>query len=167
MHVAILVVSDTRTLETDTSGAYLAEQICLSNHSLYARAIVKDNVADIQRMVREWMDSDNVNIILCTGGTGFSGRDSTPEAIVPLFEKSVPGFGELFRWLSYQDIGSSTVQSRACAGMANNTLIIALPGSLKACRLAWEKIISEQLNPNHQPCNFVDVIDNLRVNKTP
>lgn len=162
MEIAILVISDSRTLDTDTSGAYLAAQIADSTHSLFTRTIVRDNVADIQNVVQEWIKQTNIDAIICTGGTGFSGRDSTPEAIEPMLEKSVPGFGELFRWLSYADIGSSTVQSRAFAGIANKTLIVALPGSLKACQLAWDKILNEQLNPAHLPCNFAEVIDRLK-----
>lgn len=163
MEIAILVISDSRTLDTDTSGAYLAEQIATSTHSVFTRAIVKDNVDEIQNIVQKWIKQPSIDAIICTGGTGFSGRDSTPDAIEPLLEKPVPGFGELFRWLSYTDIGSSTVQSRAFAGITNKTLIVALPGSLRACQLAWDKILDEQLNPMHEPCNFAEVIDRLKV----
>ena len=155
LSIAVLTVSDTRTIENDTSGQYLAESLQQAGHSLTDRQIVKDDIYQIRAVVSHWVVDSNVNVVLITGGTGFSGRDSTPEAITPLLDKEVDGFGELFRYLSYQDIGSSTVQSRALAGLANFTLIVCLPGSTGACRLGWEKILLEQLDANHRPCNFV------------
>ena len=156
--VAVLTVSDTRTEETDTSGAYLAEQLLAAGHRVAAKAIVVDDVYRIRALLSAWIADPGVDAVLVTGGTGFSGRDSTPEAVRPLFDKDIDGFGEVFRALSYQEIGSSTVQSRAVAGFANNTVIFCMPGSTGACRTAWEGLIREQLDSSHRPCNFVGVL---------
>lgn len=161
MRIAILVVSDSRTIDTDTSGTYLEEAVMSSRLVVAEKRIVPDDLYAIRAIVSQWIFDPAINVIICTGGTGFSSRDSTPEALAPLFDKTIDGFGELFRHLSYDDIGTSTIQSRAVAGLANNTLLVALPGSTNACRLAWEKILVEQLNVTHQPCNFAELIHNL------
>jgi len=155
LNIAILTVSDTRTLKTDTSGQYLVDQVESEGHSLLAREIVIDDVYQMRAIVSQWIADPEVHAIITTGGTGFTGRDSTPEALLPLFDKKIDGFGELFRHLSFADIGTSTVQSRALGGMANQTVVFCLPGSTGACRTAWEGILNEQLNSKHRPCNFV------------
>jgi molybdenum cofactor biosynthesis protein B len=156
--VAVLTVSDTRTEQSDTSGAYLVEQLQAAGHGVAAKAIVVDDIYQIRAVLSAWIADPAVDAVLVTGGTGFSGRDSTPEAVRPLFDKDIDGFGEVFRALSYQEIGSSTVQSRAVAGFANNTVIFCMPGSTGACRTAWEGLIREQLDSSHRPCNFVGVL---------
>lgn len=160
--VAVLTISDTRSIETDTSGQYLVEQLKAAGHSLQDRQIVIDDVYQIRAKVSAWIAEPAVHVILTTGGTGFSGRDSTPEAVAPLFDKHIEGFGEVFRALSLQEIGSSTVQSRALGGMANRTVIFCMPGSTGACRTAWEGILKEQLDATHKPCNFVGVLNTAR-----
>ncbi len=160
--VAVLTISDTRSIETDTSGRYLVEQLEAAGHSLQDRQIVIDDVYQIRAKVSAWIAEPAVHVILTTGGTGFSGRDSTPEAVAPLFDKHIEGFGEVFRALSLQEIGSSTVQSRALGGMANRTVIFCMPGSTGACRTAWEGILKEQLDATHKPCNFVGVLNTAR-----
>jgi len=160
--VAVFTISDTRSIETDTSGQYLVEQIKAAGHSLQDRQIVIDDVYQIRAKVSAWIAEPAVHVILTTGGTGFSGRDSTPEALAPLFDKHIEGFGEVFRALSLQEIGSSTVQSRALGGMANRTVIFCMPGSTGACRTAWEGILKEQLDATHKPCNFVGVLHTAR-----
>jgi molybdenum cofactor biosynthesis protein B len=157
--VAVLTISDTRTIDTDTSGQYLVEQLQAAGHTLEDRQIVIDDVYQIRATVSAWIADPKVQVILTTGGTGFSGRDSTPEALAPLFDKHIEGFGEVFRALSLQEIGSSTVQSRALGGMANRTVIFCMPGSTGACRTAWEGILQEQLDATHKPCNFVGVLN--------
>ncbi|WP_323845323.1 molybdenum cofactor biosynthesis protein B [Microbulbifer magnicolonia] len=153
--VAVLTVSDTRTEDTDTSGQYLAEVVKASGHNLWEKKIVPDDIYRLRAVVSQWIAEPQVQVVLTTGGTGFSGRDSTPEALAPLFDKQVEGFGELFRAVSLREIGSSTIQSRALAGLANHTLICCMPGSTGACRTAWETILREQLDANYKPCNFV------------
>ena len=153
--IAVLTVSDTRTEENDTSGRYLAEQLQETGHILADKKIVIDDVYQLRAVVSQWVADESVQAILITGGTGFTSRDSTPEALTPLFDKQVEGFGELFRAVSYEEIGTSTIQSRAIAGFANNTVIFAMPGSTGACRTAWTKIIKEQLDASHRPCNFM------------
>jgi len=148
-------VSDTRTPETDTSGQYLFEQLNGVGHNVVERLILKDNLYQIRAQVANWIASDTVQVVLITGGTGFTDRDSTPEAVSCLFDREVEGFGELFRQISYGEIGSSTIQSRALAGLSNNTLVCCMPGSTNACRTAWEGILLEQLDSRHTPCNFV------------
>ena len=154
LNVAVLTVSDTRDLQSDTSGQYLVDQLAAAGHAVTAREIVIDDVYLMRAQVSAWIADPQVHAIITTGGTGFTGRDSTPEALLPLFDKQIDGFGELFRQLSYQDIGTSTVQSRALGGMANNTVIFCVPGSTGACRTAWEGILLEQLDSRHTPCNF-------------
>ena len=154
LNVAVLTVSDTRGLDTDTSGQYLVEQIGAAGHVLAAREIVVDDVYLMRAQVSAWIADLGINAVITTGGTGFTGRDSTPEALMPLFDKQIDGFGELFRQLSFQDIGTSTVQSRALGGIANKTVIFCLPGSTGACRTGWEGILLEQLDSRHNPCNF-------------
>lgn len=159
MSVAVLTVSDTRNLETDSSGQYLADQVSAMGHKLAAREIVIDDVYLLRAQVSQWIADPSINAIISTGGTGFTGRDSTPEALGPLFDKEIDGFGELFRHLSLADIGTSTVQSRALGGMANKTVIFCVPGSTGACRTAWEGILHQQLDSRHRPCNFVPHTD--------
>lgn len=154
LNVAVLTVSDTRTPETDTSGQYLFEQLNSAGHKVVERLILKDNLYQIRAQVANWIASEDVQVVLITGGTGFTERDSTPEAVSCLFDRQVEGFGELFRQISYNEIGSSTIQSRALAGLANNTLVCCMPGSTNACRTAWEGILLEQLDSTHTPCNF-------------
>lgn len=155
LNVAVLTVSDTRTFETDTSGELLASRAVEMGHRLVARTLLKDDLYRIRAQVAGWIADDQVQVVLITGGTGFTGRDSTPEAVACLLDKHIEGFGELFRALSILDIGTSTVQSRALAGLANGTLVCCLPGSTGACRTAWEGILAEQLDARHRPCNFV------------
>ncbi|MGP0175015.1 molybdenum cofactor biosynthesis protein B [Pseudomonas sp. NCHU5208] len=155
LNIAVLTVSDTRTLETDTSGQLLVERLSEAGHNLADRALLKDDLYKIRAKVATWIAEDQVQVVLITGGTGFTGRDSTPEAVACLLDKQVDGFGELFRQISLADIGTSTVQSRALAGMANGTLVCCLPGSTNACRTAWDGILAEQLDARHRPCNFV------------
>ena len=155
LNIAVLTISDTRTLETDKSGDYLHNALSQEGHVLEDRALVKDDIYQQRAIVSQWIANKNIQVILITGGTGFTHRDSTPEAISVLFDKEVPGFGELFRHISYQEIGTSTIQSRAIAGFANDTVIFCLPGSTGACKTAREKIISSQLNADFKPCNFV------------
>ena len=158
LQIAVLTVSDTRNEDTDTSGHYLVEALQAEGHQLADKKIVIDDVYQMRAAVSQWIADGRIQVILITGGTGFTGRDSTPEAISVLFDKSVEGFGELFRQLSYQEIGTSTVQSRALAGLANETVIFCMPGSTGACKTAWTKIIAEQLDSTHKPCNFVGVL---------
>ncbi|ARU26107.1 molybdenum cofactor biosynthesis protein B [Cellvibrio sp. PSBB006] len=153
--IAVLTVSDTRNFENDTSGAYLIDALKTGGHLLVERALVKDDIYQIRAQVSQWIVNEKVQVILITGGTGFTERDSTPEAVVPLLDKRIEGFGELFRQLSWEEIGTSTIQSRAIAGLANRTLICCLPGSTGACRTGWEKILEKQLNARQGPCNFV------------
>lgn len=155
LSIAVLTVSDTRNFDNDTSGGYLIEALTSEGHKLAERALVKDDIYQIRAQVSQWIADNNVHVILSTGGTGFTDRDSTPEAVAPLFDKHVEGFGELFRHLSLEEIGTSTIQSRAIAGLANHTLICCLPGSTGACRTGWEKIIRKQLDARQGPCNFV------------
>ena len=155
LNVAVLTVSDTRDESTDTSGHYLTKTLTETGHVVAEKAIVKDDVYQMRAVVSKWIADDGVQAIITTGGTGFSGRDSTPEAITPLLDKKIDGFGELFRAVSYEEIGSSTIQSRAVAGFANGTVVFCMPGSTGACRTGWEKIIEEQLDSRHNPCNFV------------
>ena len=156
--IAVLTVSDTRGPDRDTSGDLLAERLESAGHRLAERRIVPDDVYVIRAVVSAWIADPNVQAILTTGGTGFTGRDSTPEALVPLFDKTIDGFGELFRQVSYDEIGSSTIQSRAVAGLANATLVFAMPGSTNACRTAWDKILENQLDVSFRPCNFAELL---------
>jgi len=153
--IAVLTVSDTRNEETDTSGGYLALALQQAGHLLADKKIVIDDLYKIRAIVSTWIADSEIEAVLITGGTGFTSRDTTPEAVAVLFDKQVEGFGELFRHVSYQEIGSSTIQSRALAGFANQTVIFCMPGSTGACKTAWSKIIVEQLNSQHKPCNFM------------
>ena len=158
LNIAILTISDTRTSENDTSGDLLAKCVTDSQHSISARVLVQDDIYLIRAQVSQWIADTSIQVIISTGGTGFSGRDSTPEALIPLFDKTIDGFGELFRQVSYDEIGSSTIQSRCVGGLANNTLIFCLPGSNNACKTGWDKILREQLDSTHKPCNYVGLL---------
>jgi molybdenum cofactor biosynthesis protein B len=158
LRVAVLTISDSRTLADDKSGDLLAEFIAADQHSLVDRQLVPDDVYAMRASVSAWIADPNVQVVVTTGGTGFTGRDSTPEALTPLFDKHIEGFGELFRQLSYDDIGTSTIQSRAVGGIANGTLIFSLPGSSGAVTLGWEKILHNQLDIDFRPCNFAELI---------
>ncbi len=155
LNICVLTVSDTRNLLTDTSGQKLQDLLVAAGHKLHARDLVVDDIYQIRAVISKWIADSHAQVILITGGTGFAGRDSTVEAVVPLFDKTVVGFGELFRQISYEEIGTSTIQSRATAGLSNRTLIFCLPGSTGACTTAWEGIIASQLDSRHKPCNFV------------
>ena len=164
--IAVLTVSDTRGPSEDTSGDYLAEQLANAGHRLAGRRIVRDDVYLIRAVASAWIAAPDVQVVLSTGGTGFTGRDSTPEALLPLFDKTIGGFGELFRQVSYAEIGSSTIQSRAVGGLANGTLIFAMPGSTGACRTAWEKILRNQLDASFKPCNFAELLPRFHEGST-
>jgi molybdenum cofactor biosynthesis protein B len=155
LNIAVLTISDTRDDESDTSGNYLCQAIQNAGHSVAEKRIVKDDIYQIRAVSSAWIADESINAIITTGGTGFSGRDSTPEAMSVLFDKHVEGFGETFRAISLQEIGVSTIQSRALAGLANNTVIFCVPGSTGACKTAWNNIISQQLDSTYRPCNFV------------
>ena len=155
MKIAVLTISDTRTFKTDSSGSWLQEAIEVEGHELIDRKIVIDDIYQMRSIVSNWVVDASVEVIITTGGTGFTGRDSTPEALAPIFDKHIEGFGELFRQLSYDEIGTSTVQSRCLAGLANRTAIFCLPGSTGACKTGWNGIIREQLDSTFEPCNFV------------
>lgn len=155
LNIAVLTVSDTRTLDEDTSGKYLADSLTKAGHTLAERALTTDCIYQIRAKISQWIADPTVHVVITTGGTGFYVRDSMPEAVSPLFDKEVQGFGEMFRALSRDEIGMSTLQSRAVAGMANNTAIFCLPGSTGACRTGWEGILRDQLDNRTRPCNFV------------
>lgn len=161
LNIAVLVVSDTRTDADDTSGKTLVERATNAGHQVAAKTIVPDNIYHIRAVVAGWIANDSINVILTTGGTGVTGRDGTPEAIEPLLDKVLDGFGETFRMLSYQDIKTSTIQSRALAGVANATYIFCLPGSSGACRTAWDLLIKDQLDYRTRPCNLVQLMPRL------
>jgi len=158
LNLAVVTVSDTRTAETDTSGALLAEKLQAEGHKLHSRNIVKDDVYQLRALVSKLIADPEVQGVLTTGGTGFTARDNTRKAITPLFDVEIEGFGELFRQISFTEIGSSTVQSRAFGGLANSTVIFCLPGSTGACSTGWDHIIREQLDSGHKPCNFAERI---------
>jgi molybdenum cofactor biosynthesis protein B len=158
LNIAILTVSDTRTPDTDKSGDALQSDVESTGHVVAKRVIAKDDIYQIRAVASQWIASDDVHAVLITGGTGFTARDSTPEAMIPLFDKQIEGYGELFRSLSYDEIGTSTIQSRTVAGIANRTVIFCMPGSTGACKTAWNKIIAEQLDRRHRPCNFVEMV---------
>ena len=161
VRIAVLTVSDTRTLETDTSGGYLACAVKAAGHILANRAIVPDGVASIRAAAEPWIARGDIDVIISTGGTGLTGRDVTPEAFAPLFDKQIDGFSALFHRISFDSIGLSTIQSRACAGVANNTFIFCLPGSGGAVRDGWDKIIVHQLDARTRPCNLVEIMPRL------
>ncbi|OKY24737.1 MULTISPECIES: molybdenum cofactor biosynthesis protein B [Thalassotalea] len=155
LKIAVLTVSDTRDESTDSSGKALVERADNAGHQVVEKAIVKDDVYQLRAIVSKWIADDNINVVISTGGTGFTDRDNTPEALLPLFDKNIEGFGEIFRAISFDEIGTSTIQSRALGGIANHTVILCVPGSTNACKTAWDKLIAEQLNSQHKPCNFV------------
>nr|WP_299241159.1 molybdenum cofactor biosynthesis protein B [uncultured Halomonas sp.] len=158
LNIAVLTISDTRTEETDRSGQALVERLKEAGHTAIDKRIVVDDVYRIRAVVADWIADERIQVILTTGGTGFTGRDSTPEAVSVLLDKTIEGFGELFRHLSWQEIGSSTIQSRCLGGLANATVVFCLPGSTGACRTAWDGILKEQLDSRHGPCNFANLI---------
>jgi len=158
LRVAVLTVSDTRDEENDTSGKLLADRVARDGHVLAARRIVKDDVAAIRAQMKEWIANPEVDVVISTGGTGLTGRDVTPEAILPLFDKAIEGFETVWHMTSFQSVGLSTMQSRACAGLAKGTLIFALPGSNGACKDGWDKLIRWQLDNRHRPCNLAELI---------
>jgi molybdenum cofactor biosynthesis protein B len=160
--LAVLTVSDSRTLADDSSGDYLAAALKDAGHTLADRALLRDDKYALRAKVSQWIADEGIDGILVTGGTGFTGRDSTPEALLPLLDKSMPGFGEMFRVLSFEEIGTSTLQSRAFAGLANATFVFGLPGSTSACRTAWEKLIRAQLDARTKPCNLANLRPRLR-----
>jgi molybdenum cofactor biosynthesis protein B len=165
VNIAVLTVSDTRTMADDRSGDTLAERIKAAGHKLIARDIVKDDTTVIQAKLKEWIADPTVDVVITTGGTGVTGRDVTPEALAAVSEKDIPGFGELFRWISFQKIKTSTIQSRACAGVAGGTYLFALPGSPGACKDAWDEILVHQLDIRYRPCNFVELMPRLTEHK--
>jgi len=161
LNIAVLTVSDTRTEAEDGSGALLRDRAQAAGHRVLAKEIVRDDVYQMRALFSRWIADPEIQVVLATGGTGLTGRDSTPEAVAPLFDKAIEGFGELFRQVSFEEIGTSTVQSRAIAGLANGTLIFCLPGSSGACRTAWERILEPQLDHRTRPCNFAQLIPRL------
>ena len=161
LNIAVLTISDTRTEETDKSGATLRERALEADHKVVEKAIVPDDIYHMRAIFSRWIADENVHVIVTTGGTGITGRDSTPEAVMPLFDKSIEGFGELFRSISLEEIGASSIQSRAIAGLANGTLIFCLPGSSGACRTGWDKILKAQLDNRTRPCNFAQMFPRL------
>lgn len=162
VNIAVLTVSDTRTLADDKSGQTLVDRLTAAGHTLAARAIVTDDVAKIVAQLREWIADPKIEVVISTGGTGVTGRDVTPEAFESIYEKKIEGFGELFRWQSYQKIASSTIQSRATGGVAGGTYLFALPGSPGACRDGWDGILQYQLDYRFKPCNFVELLPRLQ-----
>jgi len=166
VNIAVLTVSDTRREADDKSGQTLADLIAAAGHRVAARRIVKDDKAAIVAQLRAWIADPSIDVVISTGGTGVTGRDVTPEAFQSVYEKEIAGFGELFRWLSYQKVGTSTIQSRATAGVAGGTYLFALPGSPGACRDGWEDIIKHQLDNRHRPCNLVELMPRLQEHLT-
>jgi len=162
LNIAVLTVSDTRTEENDTSGKVLADNLQQAGHRLADKTIIPDDMYRIRAQVAAWIADPKIEAVIITGGTGLTGRDITPEAVVPLFDKDIPGFGELFRMVSYDEIKTSTVQSRAVAGLSNATLVFCLPGSTGACRTAWDKILQDQLDIRHKPCNFAEMMPRFK-----
>lgn len=162
LNIAVLVVSDSRTEKTDKSGKLLAQRLTAAGHRLYEKTIVPDDASQVRGRIAAWCAAPEVDVVLATGGTGVTGRDGTPEAVSVLFDKEITGFGELFRFLSYQEIGTSSLQSRALAGVAAGTYIFCLPGSAGACATAWDKIISQQLDYRTRPCNLAELMPRLQ-----
>ena len=162
VQIAVVTVSDSRTLENDKSGQTLVDRIEAAGHTVAARTIVVDEADKIAAQFQAWIDDPEVDAVISTGGTGITGRDVTPEAMSTVIEKEIPGFGELFRWISYQKISTSTIQSRAMAGVANGTYLFALPGSPGACKDAWDDILVHQLDARYRPCNFVELMPRLK-----
>ena len=162
INIALLTVTDTRTLKTDKSGSILVNKITKAKHNLIDRKICKDNKKDVKKILKKWLKKKNIDVIITTGGTGLTGRDITPEAIDEIADKQIPGFGEVFRTLSLKTVGTSSIQSRACAVLAKGKYIFALPGSSGGVTDAWDKILKYQLNINHKPCNFVELFPRLK-----
>ena len=162
VNIALLTVTDTRTLETDKSGAILVEKIKKANHNLIDRKICKDSKDEIIKILNQWIEKKEIDIVITTGGTGLTGRDITPEALNEIADKHIPGFGEIFRTISLETVGTSSIQSRACAVLAKGKYIFALPGSSGGVTDAWDKILIHQLDINHKPCNFVELIPRLK-----
>ena len=162
VNIALLTVTDTRTFKNDKSGSILVKKIGKAKHNLIDRKICKDNKKDIKKILKNWIKKKSVDVILTTGGTGLTGRDITPEAIEDIADKHIPGFGEVFRMISLQSVGTSSIQSRACAVLANGKYIFALPGSSGGVTDAWDKILVHQLDINHRPCNFVELFPRLK-----
>ena len=162
VNIALLTVTDTRTLETDKSGNILVEKIKKAKHNLVERKICKDNKEDIKIILKEWTHKKDLDVIITTGGTGLTGRDITPEALDEIADKHIPGFGEIFRYFSLETVGTSSIQSRACAVLSNGKYIFALPGSSGGVTDAWDKILVNQLDINHKPCNFVELFPRLK-----
>jgi molybdenum cofactor biosynthesis protein B len=161
LSICVLTVSDTRTEDTDKSGRLLADRLVAAGHSLREKVIVPDDIYRIRAVVSDWIADPGVNVVISTGGTGVTGRDGTPEAVSPLLDKTIDGFGEVFRTISYEEIRTSTIQSRALAGVANATYIFCLPGSSGACRTAWDRLIVDQLDYRTRPCNLVELMPRL------
>ena len=161
VRLAIMTVSDTRTMENDTSGDALVKMATMDGHEVVERIIVPDDIYRIRFEVSRWIIDPNVEAVITTGGTGLTGRDGTPEAVTPLFDRTIEGFGELFRHVSYQTVGTSTIASRAVAGVANGTFVFSLPGSTGACKDAWKGVLHDQLDINHRPCNLVELMPRL------
>ena len=162
VNIALLTVTDTRTFDNDKSGAILVEKIKKANHNLIDRKICKDNKEDIVLVLKEWINKKDIDVIITTGGTGLTGRDITPEAIEEIADKQIPGFGEVFRTISLKTVGTSAIQSRACAVLANGKYVFALPGSSGGVTDAWDEILKYQLDINHKPCNFVELFPRLK-----
>ena len=165
INVAVVTISDTRVLDNDISGDVLEKWVNKSNHKLISREIVKDDFDKISQLFLNLINNKKIDVIISTGGTGLTGRDITPEVMKTLFEKTIDGFGEMFRWLSYSKIGTSALQSRALAGVSNGTYIFCLPGSPSACRDGWDQILIHQLDIRHKPCNFVEIMPRLQEHK--
>ena len=165
INIAIVTISDTRILENDKSGDILEDRVLKSNHKIVSRNIVKDNFDEIYKLFSNLINNSKIDVVISTGGTGLTGRDITPEVMKTLFEKTIDGFGEMFRWLSYSKIGTSSLQSRAVAGVSNGTYIFCLPGSPSACRDGWDQILIHQLDIRHKPCNFVEIMPRLQEHK--
>jgi len=164
VNIAVLTISDSRTLENDKSGNVLVKLIDLAGHKVAARDIVTDDIELVIERLKSWIADEFIDAVIATGGTGVTGRDITPEAFSQVYEKEIPGFGELFRWISYQKIATSTIQSRATAGVAGGTYLFCLPGSPGACKDAWNEILKYQLDVRHKPCNFVELMPRLKEN---
>ena len=165
INIAVVTISDTRVLDNDKSGDVLEKRVIKSNHKLISREIVKDDFDKISQLFLNLINNKKIDVIISTGGTGLTGRDITPEVMKTLFEKTIDGFGEMFRWLSYSKIGTSALQSRALAGVSNGTYIFCLPGSPSACRDGWDQILIHQLDIRHKPCNFVEIMPRLQEHK--
>lgn len=161
LRFAVLTVSDTRTVANDTSGALLAERVAAAGHTVAHKRIIADDKEHIRQVVQSYIDDPGIEVVLSTGGTGLTGRDVTTDAFESLYTKAIPGFGELFRMLSFRDIGTSTIQSRATGGVAGTTLLFALPGSTGACRTGWDEVLVHQFDASHKPCNFISIIPRL------